>query len=63
MKNYREGMLKILLEVLVMRRPVHITNIVECKETVQYGKNEYFVPIKDIKVPLFFKQERRGFMQ
>jgi N,N'-diacetylbacillosaminyl-diphospho-undecaprenol alpha-1,3-N-acetylgalactosaminyltransferase len=44
---YREGVPRVLLEALAMRRPVVTTDSVGCREVVEDGENGFLVPIKD----------------
>ena len=44
---YREGIPKVLIEALSLGKPIITTDSVGCRETVEYGKNGFTVPIKD----------------
>lgn len=44
---YREGVPRVLLEALALRKPVVTTDNVGCREVVENGKNGFTVPIKD----------------
>jgi glycosyltransferase involved in cell wall biosynthesis len=44
---YREGIPKVLIEALSLGKPIITTNSVGCRETVEYGKNGFTVPVKD----------------
>jgi glycosyltransferase involved in cell wall biosynthesis len=46
---YREGIPKVLIEALALGKPIITTNSVGCRETVEYGKNGFTVPIKDFE--------------
>lgn len=46
---YREGIPKVLIEALSLGKPIITTNSVGCRETVEYGKNGFTVPVKDFE--------------
>jgi glycosyltransferase involved in cell wall biosynthesis len=44
---YREGIPRVLLEAMALRKPIVTTNNVGCKEVVDEGVNGYLVPTKN----------------
>ena len=44
---YREGVPRVLLEAMALRKPIVTTNNVGCKEVVDDGVNGYLVPIEN----------------
>jgi len=46
---YGEGVPRVLLEAMAIGKPIITTNSVGCRETVENGKNGYFVPPRDPK--------------
>ncbi|MFT4683530.1 MAG: N,N'-diacetylbacillosaminyl-diphospho-undecaprenol alpha-1,3-N-acetylgalactosaminyltransferase [Patiriisocius sp.] len=46
---YREGVPRILMEAMALKRPIITTDNVGCRELVEEGKNGYLVPIKNEK--------------
>lgn len=44
---YNEGMSRVLMEAMALRRPIITTNIPGCRETVDNGSNGFIVPPKD----------------
>ena len=45
---YHEGMSRVLMEALAMKKPIITTNIPGCKETVENGYNGYVIPPRDV---------------
>jgi glycosyltransferase involved in cell wall biosynthesis len=45
--SYREGMPRIVLEAMSMKRPIITTNTAGCRELVDEGNNGYLVEVKD----------------
>ena len=46
---YNEGMSRVLMEAMAMRKPIITTDIPGCKETVEEGRNGYIVPPRDVE--------------
>lgn len=46
---YREGMSRVLMEAMAMRKPIITTDIPGCRETVDEGRNGYIVPPRDVQ--------------
>lgn len=46
--SYHEGMSRVLIEALAMKKPIIASNIPGCRETVDDGKNGYLVPPRDV---------------
>ena len=44
---YNEGMSRVLMEAMAMRKPIITTDIPGCRETVDEGRNGYLVPPRD----------------
>ena len=66
---YNEGMSRVLMEAMAMRKPIITTDIPGCKETVEDGRNGYLVPprnvdalVKAIRKFLNLSQEERKAM-
>lgn len=47
--SYREGLPRVILEALAMARPVIVTDVAGCKETVIHKKNGYIVKVQSEK--------------
>jgi glycosyltransferase involved in cell wall biosynthesis len=45
--SYGEGMPRSVLEAMAMARPVIVTDVPGCRETVVEGRNGYLVPVRD----------------
>ena len=45
--SYGEGMPRSVLEAMAMARPVVVTDVPGCRETVVPGRNGYLVPVRD----------------
>lgn len=45
---YNEGLSRVLLEAMAMRKPIITTDIPGCRETVEEGKNGYLAPPRDV---------------
>ena len=46
--SYHEGMSRVLMEALAMRKPIITSDIPGCRETVDDGKNGFLVPPRDV---------------
>lgn len=46
--SYHEGMSRVLMEALAMRKPLITTDIPGCKETVEDGRNGYLIPPRNV---------------
>lgn len=46
---YNEGMSRVLMEAMALKKPIITTNIPGCKETVEDGRNGYLVPPRDVE--------------
>jgi glycosyltransferase len=44
---YNEGMSRVLMEAMALRKPIITTSIPGCRETVEAGKNGFLIPPKD----------------
>lgn len=44
---YNEGMSRVLMEAMALRKPIITTDIPGCRETVDEGRNGFIVPPKD----------------
>lgn len=44
---YNEGMSRVLMEAMAMRKPIITTDIPGCRETVENGRNGFLVPSRD----------------
>lgn len=47
---FREGLPRVLLEAMSLRKPIVTTDSVGCREAVENGKNGYLVPVKNTKM-------------
>ena len=46
---YNEGLSRVLMEAMALRKPIITTNIPGCKETVEEGRNGFLVPPRDVE--------------
>jgi glycosyltransferase involved in cell wall biosynthesis len=47
--SYREGLSSTLLEAMAMSRPLVVTDVPGCRETVQVGYNGWLAKVKDVQ--------------
>lgn len=45
---YNEGLSRVLMEAMALRKSIITTNIPGCKETVEEGRNGFLVPPRDV---------------
>ena len=45
--SYREGLPRVILEGMSMAKPIIVTDVPGCRETVVDGENGYLVPVKN----------------
>ena len=45
--SYREGVPRSVMEAMAMERPIIVTDVPGCRETIIDGKNGFLVPVRD----------------